>query len=694
MKWISKIPLWIVFLIVPVLFIGPTSSSYHVAIGNEFSDIQITHSPNLLFIQKSILEYHQIPFWNPLILSGYPFDADPLSGLWYPPGWIALFFPQPYGLNLLVILHIFLGGLGLYKYLRQTGLPENLCLFGGLCFTLLPKLYAHFGAGHVTYLFALCLSPWLMYFVVGRGNRSWIAQSFLLAGMILADVRWVPYGILLWIAAEVHNLQIVHNTTARELFNVILRMGKNLSFGVLLAAPFLFPFIQYVSLSTRSQLTAADNLELSLPIVKLLTLVFPTIGGNPEWMIFTGSGIFLLGLIGLLSSHWKKMLPWSIVIVISLLFALGDHLIGLTWIVSLPLLNSLRIPPRILFPGSIALIVLAVNGLASLLGTNSRKRNSFILFLSLFIFIIAGFIVGFQRKGSQSQDQLWLITPLILFCIFIMIGLLQKRVLKPRLFVVGVCLIIFLEIGLIAKVTFTSNTTENQLMASVLNMIHPYPSERVYSPSYSIGQDEAVIHGIGLVEGVHPLQLSKYVDFLASASGVPADKYSVVQPPLKNGSPRTDNKDAIPDLELLSRLNVRNVLSSFPIKQINWSSTVSGPVIWIYQNKEFSPYPKILGEDGQLGMVALVKYSPNRTEYLVSGPGIMKTADIKYPGWIATLDGRFIPIQVDDTIFRAVKIPAGNHTLIFGYHPWLTYMGIAISLITLLTLLVGLKDRP
>lgn len=82
-----------------------------------------------------------------------------------------------------------------------------------------------------------------------------------------------------------------------------------------------------------------------------------------------------------------------------------------------------------------------------------------------------------------------------LFCIFIMIGLLQKLVIKPRSFVIGVCLIVFLEIGLIAQITFTSKATENQVSASILNLIQEYPSERVYSPSYSIGQDEAINHG-------------------------------------------------------------------------------------------------------------------------------------------------------------------------------------------------------
>ncbi len=608
MKWFNNIPAWFVFLLIPFLFIGPTLSSYHVAVGTEFSDIQITHAPNIIFIQKAILEDQQIPLWNPLILSGYPFDADPLSGLWYPPGWLAMLFPQPFGLNLLVILHIFLGGYGLYQYLKQVGLPSNLSLFGGICFTLLPKLYAHFGAGHVTYLFAVCLTPWLLYATVRSGKRLWIWQALIVAAMILADVRWIPYGILLWIAAEYHVFTSIGADQAKSVLGVAIRMGKSLLGGLLLASPLLFPFLQFVALSTRSQLTAADNLTLSLPVERILTLIFPTLGGSPEWMIFTGSGLTLLGIIGIISANHKKALPWLFVFLISLLFSLGDQIPGMRQIISIPVLDSLRVPPRILFPGSIALIILAMLGLSALLEEKAEKIRNVTLGISFVFFLAAGLIAGTQWNRSGTY-QLWLITPLILFCFFVLIGLYHRRSLSPRLFVVGVCLFVFLEIGMIGKSTFTTTENTGGLPPSILQQIKPYPFERIYSPSYSISQVEAVENSIGLTEGVHPLQLEEYVQFLSRASGVPANQYSVVQPPLKTGNPKVDNQDAVPDLSLLDRLNVRYLIASYPIQQNDWPALMEGPNTWVYKNEHFSGYPFMQGVNGQIRPVTLLDYS-------------------------------------------------------------------------------------
>ncbi|MEA1977493.1 MAG: hypothetical protein U9N80_06295, partial [Chloroflexota bacterium] len=45
--------------------------------GAGFSDLLISHWPNAVWIKQSIAEWGQIPLWNPNILSGIPFAADP-----------------------------------------------------------------------------------------------------------------------------------------------------------------------------------------------------------------------------------------------------------------------------------------------------------------------------------------------------------------------------------------------------------------------------------------------------------------------------------------------------------------------------------------------------------------------------------------------------------------------------------------
>jgi hypothetical protein len=153
--------LWPLLLVALILLPGLASFPFPSA-NAAYSDLATSHYPNALFLRRALQEWHTIPLWSPAILSGYPLAADPLSGLWYPPGWLALLLPLPFGFNLLVALHLVLGGAGMYSLLRQQGLGHPAALLGGLAFEFMPKLFAHYGAGHLTLLYAVPWTPWLL----------------------------------------------------------------------------------------------------------------------------------------------------------------------------------------------------------------------------------------------------------------------------------------------------------------------------------------------------------------------------------------------------------------------------------------------------------------------------------------------------------------------------------------------------
>jgi uncharacterized membrane protein YfhO len=45
-------------------------------------------------------------------------------------------------------------------------------------------------------------------------------------------------------------------------------------------------------------------------------------------------------------------------------------------------------------------------------------------------------------------------------------------------------------------------------------------------------------------------------------------------------------------------------------------------------------------------------------------------AGIGYPGWVAEIDRRTVPILRANVLFRAVEVPAGSHRVVFRFAPF------------------------
>jgi|GEM_PF-4076885 len=86
--------------------------------------------------------------------------------------------------------------------------------------------------------------------------------------------------------------------------------------------------------------------------------------------------------------------------------------------------------------------------------------------------------------------------------------------------------------------------------------------------------------------------------------------------------------------------------------------------------------------------VELVRSEPDRVQVDVHAPreGFLVLADTYYPGWRAHVNGTRSRIYRANYLFRAVALPAGDHTVVFRYCPTNFYVGIAISLSVLASL--------
>jgi hypothetical protein len=666
--------------------------------GAVFSDLAISHLPNTLWIQRSLREWGQIPLWSNTILSGYPFAANPLSGLHYPPGWIALLFPQPLGLNLVMLLHIIAGGVGMYCFLRAEGLERLPAGLGGMAFEAMPKLFAHLGAGHVTLVYAVSWTPWLL--LAERRSQRQVWRPAAVLGLIaLADPRWAVLAGILWAA---YSLKIAYSNIYLSLparaGAWTLRAAAVGLLSLLLAAALLLPLAEAARLSTRSELGPQDNLAYSLAPGQLLAALTPSLGGTPEYTLYPGGVVLALALLGLgLAEARRRAAFWYGVGLAALVISMGANLPGAAFVASLPGFNLLRVPTRALFAGGLALAAAAAWTLQILIEKravlrNLPRYNPLLLLAALGVLLLAFAAIGWQMTGEFPLRFAWGGLAL-LGALLILLLHRSERIGDSRsgFFLVGWLLADLCLSNYLGLQSHSTDEISAQGGGAAAFVQAQEQSSRVYSPSYSLPQQTAARYGLELADGVDPLQLSAYAGFMRSASGVFSPGYSVTLPAFITGDPMVDNRGARPDARLLGLLNVGIVAAEFPLNVSGLEEIGQSSTTFLYRNTFVRPRAWVQPLDAQPGtggyFPAEVTWSPNRISVRAEGPGRLILSEIAYPGWRARLDAASVPLETA-IIFRAVDLPAGIHQVELVFSPLSVTAGAGVSATAWLGILV------
>lgn len=94
-------------------------------------------------------------------------------------------------------------------------------------------------------------------------------------------------------------------------------------------------------------------------------------------------------------------------------------------------------------------------------------------------------------------------------------------------------------------------------------------------------------------------------------------------------------------------------------------------------------------DDASEDRASITEYAANRIqlETATEAPGLLVLGEVYYPAWKAYVDGQPAPVYLTDHLLRSVPVPAGEHTVELRYESWTLRVGIAISLVTLATLI-------
>jgi hypothetical protein len=230
---------------------------------------------------------------------------------------------------------------------------------------------------------------------------------------------------------------------------------------------------------------------------------------------------------------------------------------------------------------------------------------------------------------------------------------------------------------------------------------------------------------------ISDIQSNRYAAFgIASIGGYHAAKprlYQDLVDSLVVPSPQAPTAFSLPIMRLLA---IRYVVSPQPL-EIPWLHAVYQGSAIVFENTTALPRATLVGHTQVVGTpkemldsLVLAGRDPAHTTWLASDPGValggaavdsgrvtitdsrlnrvsidvdtpapalLRLADLWYPDWVATVDGRATPILRADYALRAVAVPAGRHRVEFRFESkavrnglLLSCAGLAVALLLLL----------
>ncbi len=339
--------------------------------------------------------------WNPYINGGQPILSNPNYSAFYPPHWLLPLLGFPWGLQVMVFLHLLWGGVGASLMLEKHGVKTPLSLIGGSLY-----IGGWFLGLISTYNFLTSISwlPWailgVMHYLQGKSILFACLPIVLslLGGEPVATII-ISLSIALYIAAKKINLIYL-----KKLILIYTT-------SILVSSIQLLPtFVRVLKTERTNQ--NKSNLVWSLSPLRLVEFGWPFFWGNPTkdeegeylgwnindknypYILFISPGITLfLGALTLYFSritlddklHLLKKFTFYLAIS-GLLLALRSPI--QSFLISIPLspLRLIRYPEKFILLTTVALTIGGITGIYLLL-ISEKIRTTFTKIAYIFLFL-------------------------------------------------------------------------------------------------------------------------------------------------------------------------------------------------------------------------------------------------------------------------------------------------------------------
>ena len=697
--------------------------------------------PLYRFTARSLLA-GKLPLWNPHLYSGAPFIADNQSSAFYPINLVAfaLFGEPTYEImEGLVVLHIWLAGVNMYALARGLGMGRPAALLGGIAFCFSDLFVTHIGnlnlnatAAWLPLLMLFCHRALSPSATQDRGVRPARrnAGRAAAAGAVLAIAALAGHAQMLLFLTLAFGLYLLCQLAADRRWGWPYSSGT-LGLAALIvmvgiggAALTLLPALEMAGHTGRGHLTYEEAIRYSLPPKALIGMLVPGFFGRGptnfwgSWdrveVGYIGAVGLVLAIVGLVRTAGSRQPAnrsrspirfFALLAPLALVLAMGGYTPLYRLLYRLvPPFDQIRAPARLILLMNLGLAVLAAYGFDQLL---RGRRGRPAVAVGLAALVAACTLLALGLPAAQTVPPLDRVpqTTAGVIIASVLLGSAGLFLLLSRWTRWSAHLLLPL---LAAELIVLGSTLEAEPNDPTLGFQHPdivsFLKEdpalfRIESVAGSWQPDAALAHGLYDIGGVYnPLELAPYQAYRwgLGERGSPLYNLLGARYVLANkGEPPGDARlapvyTANPDLDVY--LNTAALPRALLVHQAQ--IVTDHAAAWeAIRAPGFDPAETVILEEGEPLAVDpgdgerrlyFARYDLNQVELVVQTPvdSYLVLSDVYYPGWRATVDGKPAELLRADYVFRAVPVPAGEHTVRLEFAPWTWRAGLWVSIIT------------
>ena len=637
------------------------------------------------YFLASSLQNGFIPFWCSNYFCGSPFLSDLQSGVFYPFSLMFLFGSPDRIFNLYILIHILLGFVFFYSFIKELGLSAGTALFASIAYCFGGYVLSSINTlNNLTTLIWLPAILWALTRAISRKNVS----GYFLATVFccLAILGGEPQLYLMSIALSTFYCAFCineHNTLKHSVKTLTL-MIIIVTASILITFSQLGPAYSDYQLSVRwGGIPYSDAVSHSLAPGMLKHLFIPlrfppdyilradylknmlTVKGEFPWLLTIYPGFLILpfALFGLIFNYSRKTLFWFIIFLCSTILALGNY--TPVYYLLYKIIPIFRYPEKFIFPAGFSLIVLSAYGFDKLFRLINKRSFSSIIYIAALLLLIIDLHHNHRNLNPVIDSNIYQMTDIDL---------------KPVIEDPGIFRI---------YVDQDSFYTES-------NHVSIYKHHLIWQ--MMLFPNLGVLRNIDQVNGTTGLELryqyiiteilkkpwEDKIDFLrmANVKYIISFRNLTEEHSLENKLKRINShvyriKEYLPRAWIVGQLlpvkkGTMDELLKPDFDYVN-SAVTKGSIINKYRTPCYEEIERI-------------RYLPgNRIEIDVDvkSPGVLVLAESSYPGWKVFIDGKEKQCLWINLLFQGAEIEKGKHKIEFIYLPEYLNLFITISFISL-----------